>query len=104
MPTLLMVIPSRASALRPTLRAANPVDQGRTVPAPDRPIRFASMTELAGPGAGLSGELLTSVVNAAPDGILLVDADGVIQLANPMAGRIFGYAEDELIGQPVDML
>jgi PAS domain S-box-containing protein len=62
------------------------------------------VVEYAGPESDLTGGLLTSVVNAAPDGILLVDADGVIQIANPMASRIFGYEDDELVGHHVEML
>jgi PAS domain S-box-containing protein len=55
-------------------------------------------------GVGLIEELLTSVVNAAPDGILVVDAGGVIQFANPMATRLFGYAEGDLTGVSIDSL
>ncbi|GAA0278537.1 PAS domain-containing sensor histidine kinase [Cryptosporangium japonicum] len=36
--------------------------------------------------------------------IIGVDANGVIQLANSEAERIFGYAADELEGQPVEVL
>ncbi|MFD2225231.1 PAS domain S-box protein [Microvirga arabica] len=39
-----------------------------------------------------------AVVNSAPDAILTLDAQGVIQLANPAAAREFGYALRELIG------
>lgn len=45
-----------------------------------------------------------AVFESAPDGILVVDEEGVIRSANPMAGRLFGYAPDELIGQGVDVL
>ena len=33
-----------------------------------------------------------AVVESAPDAILTLSSDGVIQLANPAAGRQFGYA------------
>jgi len=39
-----------------------------------------------------------AVVNSAPDAILTLDSQGVIQLANPAAAREFGYALRELIG------
>ncbi len=45
-----------------------------------------------------------AVVDSAPDAILTIDADGVIQLANAAAGREFGFAPGELIGKPVDAL
>jgi PAS domain S-box-containing protein len=42
-----------------------------------------------------------AVVDGAPDPILTIDADGLIQLANPAAAREFGYGPTELIGQPI---
>ena len=45
-----------------------------------------------------------AVVGSAPDAILTLDAAGMIQLANPAAAREFGYASDELIGQPMAFL
>ena len=47
---------------------------------------------------------LDAILAAAPDGILLCDAQGVIQMANDQAGRMFGYRTDELLGRPVEML
>ena len=49
-------------------------------------------------------DLSVIAVNAAPCGILGVDATGSIILANPEIERIFGYRLDELIGQPMDKL
>jgi PAS domain S-box-containing protein len=45
-----------------------------------------------------------AVVNSAPDAILTLDAQGVIQLANPAAARELGYASQQLVGQDVDVL
>lgn len=45
-----------------------------------------------------------AIFRASPDGILVVDSQGRICDANPMATRLFGYAHDELIGAPVDAL
>jgi len=45
-----------------------------------------------------------AVFRAAPDGILLVEADGTIAEANPEALRLFGYSSAELVGQSVDIL
>jgi PAS domain S-box-containing protein len=45
-----------------------------------------------------------AVFEAAPDGILVVDHRGIIRSANPMAGRLFGYGNDELVGKNVDAL
>jgi PAS domain S-box-containing protein len=45
-----------------------------------------------------------SVLERAPDGLLVVDADGTIRIANAQCERLFGYARDELIGSKVEML
>jgi PAS domain S-box-containing protein len=42
-----------------------------------------------------------AVVDSAPDPILTVDAEGVIQLANPAAAHELGYSSAELVGQPI---
>lgn len=39
-----------------------------------------------------------AVVGSAPDAILTLDVEGLIQFANPAAAREFGYAPEELIG------
>ena len=44
------------------------------------------------------------LVDAAPDGIVVCDADGMITLVNLQAERMFGYPRDELIGKPVETL
>jgi PAS domain S-box-containing protein len=36
------------------------------------------------------------------DAIICTTADGVAQIWNPSAERLFGYAFDEVIGRPVD--
>jgi len=45
-----------------------------------------------------------AVFDASPDGILVVDHRGLIHRANPMVVRLFGYRQEELIGQNVDVL
>jgi PAS domain S-box-containing protein len=45
-----------------------------------------------------------AVVESAPDAIFTLDAEGLIQLANPAAAREFGYEPDELVGRPVSVL
>jgi PAS domain S-box-containing protein len=55
-------------------------------------------------GGELTDQLLVSVIDAAPDGMVVVDDRGVIEFVNPMASRLFGYSLDELVGQPVEIL
>ena len=43
-------------------------------------------------------------LEAVPDAMVCVDGDGRIVLVNAQTERLFGYARDELAGQPVEML
>jgi PAS domain S-box-containing protein len=52
----------------------------------------------------LTGELARSVLDAAPDALIIVDAAGAVRFANRQASVLFGYAHDDLIGQPVERL
>ncbi len=45
-----------------------------------------------------------SIIESAPDGMLVVDADGRILLSNPKAEKIFGYESGELVGTAVGQL
>ncbi len=51
-----------------------------------------------------SEERLRSVVEAAVDGIIVIDAHGTIEAFNPGAMRLFGYTADEVRGKNVSML
>ena len=44
------------------------------------------------------------VVEAVPNGIVIVDGDGKITLANSVCSDIFGYEPHELVGQSIDIL
>jgi two-component system sensor kinase FixL len=54
-------------------------------------------TELAGPLAAV-------IIQSAVDAIVVIDAQGRIEVFNPAAERLFGYAEAEVIGRNVSML
>jgi PAS domain S-box-containing protein len=43
-------------------------------------------------------------VEASPNGMLMVDATGSIRLVNAQIEYIFGYAREELLGKPIEML
>jgi len=47
---------------------------------------------------------LRAVVDTAIDGVILIDANGVILMFNPACERLFGYAAFEVIGRNVKML
>jgi PAS domain S-box-containing protein len=44
------------------------------------------------------------VVEASPSALVMIDQTGRIALVNGQADAVFGYARDELIGQPVEIL
>jgi two-component system, NarL family, sensor histidine kinase DevS len=52
----------------------------------------------------LSDEVLRQALDAAPDGIAVVDATGAIVFVNPMLEQLFEYPRDELVGMSVDKL
>jgi PAS domain S-box-containing protein len=47
---------------------------------------------------------MTSLYENATEGILLINREGIIILANPAAEKTFGYDRDELLGQPIEIL
>jgi len=52
----------------------------------------------------LTNSAFRDAIDAAPDGILLVDNNGLVAYMNPEGERLFGYASGELIGQRVEVL
>lgn len=51
-----------------------------------------------------SRERFKTLLDSAPDPMIVSNADGIIKMANHEALRMFGYSIDELIGQKVEML
>ncbi len=49
-------------------------------------------------------ERLRLVVEAAPNAMLMVNSDGGIVLVNSQVEKLFGYARQELLGQPIEIL
>ncbi len=48
--------------------------------------------------------LLPGVLASAPDAIVVVDASGVVLYANRQLKTLFGYAPEEVVGNPIEML
>ena len=44
------------------------------------------------------------LLESAPDGIVVVDTKGNIVVTNGQAEKLFGYAKDELLGKPIEIL
>lgn len=64
----------------------------------------AQAGHLIGPCEALDEELKRVAMEAAPDGIVLVDRKGHILLANPAMQAMSGYGASELLGRPLQML
>ena len=47
---------------------------------------------------------LHSIIEAAPSGMLMIDNQGAIILANRLLTQQFGYGQEELLGQPIEVL
>ena len=54
---------------------------------------------------GLSSPMaLEGFLEAAPDAIVVVDRSGNIVIVNQLAGRLFGYSRQELLGMQIEAL
>jgi len=51
-----------------------------------------------------SEKRMRSVLDNVSDGLATLDQTGVIESANPAVVKLFGYSDQELIGQPTDLL
>lgn len=49
-------------------------------------------------------DLFERIVEVAPSAILMTDGTGHVKLVNAEAERLFGWARDELVGQPIEKL
>ncbi len=49
-------------------------------------------------------ERFRQVVESAPNAIVVIGPTGLIELVNAQAGRVFGYTQNEMLGNPVEML
>lgn len=51
-----------------------------------------------------TSDTFREIFQGSAEGILMVDAEGIIQLANPVSERMFGYDSGELTGKPLEIL
>jgi len=54
--------------------------------------------------AELTDDVIWGLVDAAPDGLVMVDEQGLIVLVNRQAEEAFGYERGELLGKPIETL
>ncbi len=73
-------------------------DRGTSRAEPGPPAPHLSGTSRA-PAAGVEPEDLWAILEAHPDGVLLLDEQGTVLFANPEAQRLLGHDAPDLIGQ-----
>jgi PAS domain S-box-containing protein len=80
-----------------------PIEIGLSgIQGPEGPLAVASVVDISA-----RKEVETTfrnTVEAAPYGMLMIDAGGTIVLANPHITRIFGYTQAELVGSSIELL
>ncbi len=52
----------------------------------------------------LGSDLARRVLDAAPDAMIIIDAAGIVRFANRQVSALFGYPNESLIGQSVEIL
>jgi protein-histidine pros-kinase len=72
---------------------ADPLQPGNSAPIPPEILQFAR-----------SEAILFTLLESAPDAIIVVDHASRILIANSQAEKMFGYTRAELIAQPVELL
>lgn len=70
------------------------------VPPTEHPRRHRSSPTIH----AIDNEFISGFIEAAPDGIVMVDTTGVIVLVNRQAEKLFGYGRAEFVGMPVEDL
>ncbi|MBL9002568.1 MAG: response regulator [Phycisphaerae bacterium] len=51
-----------------------------------------------------SEEQFRTLIESAPDALIITDQDGRMMIVNAQAERLFGFSRDEMLGNPVEML
>ena len=69
---------------------------------PDGPAVLASVIDIT--ERKRAAERLALAVEAAPNAMILVSADGRIAMVNSQVERVFGWAREDLLGEPIETL
>ena len=56
------------------------------------------------PSPAAPGTLTKAILDAAVDGIVIIDESGIVRSVNAAAERIFGYPPEEIVGRNINML
>jgi PAS domain S-box-containing protein len=71
----------------------------RTQPKALQPVRRGADVRLT-----MTDATIRAAVTSAADAMIAVDGDLVVRLWNPAAERLFGWAEDDVLGRPLRMI
>ncbi len=74
-------------------------DNSAATTSPDQQPHARPLAETAA-----DDDLVRSLVDAAPDALVVVDEGGFIELVNSQAEVLFGYRRCDLVGKPVEIL
>jgi diguanylate cyclase (GGDEF)-like protein/PAS domain S-box-containing protein len=88
----------RAAAENPAVNPVQDLALGNSVP-----LSFVE-TDLNGTIVDCNPALARMLVESAANGMLIVDQNGNMSLANAQVEQLFGFLRSELIGQSIDML
>ncbi|MFT7598053.1 MAG: PAS domain S-box-containing protein [Acidimicrobiales bacterium] len=94
--------------LTPAAGRSEPADiAGGLVPPEGLDLRAATASKGSQPLSDVpaaDGAMAWAMVEASPDALVMADEDGLIELVNGQAEKLFGYDRIELLGKPVEML
>src|SRR5947199_27728 len=93
--------PTSSSSWCATSPSAVETDKGRLATASIRDITERRRQEAV---RRKSEERFATLLESAPDAVVIVDDHGRMALVNQQTERLFGYGRRELLGEPVEML
>jgi PAS domain S-box-containing protein len=105
--TLFVLHSARPSAPAATLEAVAADDKPPPSSAVVASARMAEPGRESPPGVhryAAESAPFGAFLEAAPDAVVIIDADGRIALVNAQTELLFGYSREELLGQPVERL
>src|SRR3954452_11312268 len=71
---------------------------------PTRADARAATTDRQWTSVGIGDAVVWALLDAAPDGMVVIDEQGRMRLVNRRMEELFGYARGDLFGEPVERL